>query len=354
MNVKDIRLLISRLIANGHAYSVPGGDVYYRVSSFPGYGKLSGQSVEEREMGASERLNVETEKESPEDFTLWKAYKPGEPYWDSPWGKGRPGWHIECSAMSMKYLGETFDIHCGGKDLLFPHHENEIAQSEGATGKPYVRYWMHNGFINVDNQKMSKSLNNFFTVRDIAKEYDLEAVRMFMLSSHYRSPINFSREQIESANASLNRLYTAQNHMAFIAEKGENRPMNESETEFTERLKTHEKRFDESMDDDMNTADAIGAVFELVKDANVSLTEKSSREAAQHALASLNSLCGVLGLLSKKEDDLPEEIKSLLERRAEARKNKDWKTSDELRDAIQNAGFILEDTKGGQKVRKNV
>ena len=353
-HIDDIISLISRLIANGHAYSVPGGDVYYRVSSFPGYGKLSGQSVEEREMGASERLNVETEKESPEDFTLWKAYKPGEPYWDSPWGKGRPGWHIECSAMSMKYLGETFDIHCGGKDLLFPHHENEIAQSEGATGKPYVRYWMHNGFINVDNQKMSKSLNNFFTVRDIAKEYDLEAVRLFMLSSHYRSPINFSREQIESANASLNRLYTAQNHMAFIAEKGEDRPMNESETEFTERLKTHEKRFDESMDDDMNTADAIGAVFELVKDANVSLTEKSSREAAQHALASLNSLCGVLGLLSKKEDDLPEEIKSLLERRAEARKNKDWKTSDELRDAIQNAGFILEDTKGGQKVRKNV
>ena len=195
-HIAEIIQLITRLIDNGHAYATPSGDVYYRVSAFPGYGKLSGQNMEDRETGASERLNVETDKESPEDFALWKAQKPGEPAWDSPWGKGRPGWHIECSAMSMKYLGETFDIHCGGKDLLFPHHENEIAQSEGATGKKYVNYWMHNGFINVDNQKMSKSLNNFFTVRDIAKEYDLEAVRLFMLSAHYRSPINFSREQI--------------------------------------------------------------------------------------------------------------------------------------------------------------
>ena len=183
-HITEIIQLINRLIENGHAYATPSGDVYYRVSAFPGYGKLSGQNMEDRETGASERLNVETDKESPEDFALWKAQKPGEPAWDSPWGKGRPGWHIECSAMSMKYLGETFDIHCGGKDLLFPHHENEIAQSEGATGKKYVNYWMHNGFINVDNQKMSKSLNNFFTVRDIAKEYDLEAVRLFMLSAH--------------------------------------------------------------------------------------------------------------------------------------------------------------------------
>ena len=175
--------------------------------------------MEDREMGASDRLNVETDKENPADFALWKAQKPGEPAWDSPWGKGRPGWHVECSAMSMKYLGETFDIHCGGKDLLFPHHENEIAQSEGATGKPYVKYWMHNGFINIDNQKMSKSLGNFFTIRDIAKEYDLEAVRLFMLSAHYRSPINFSRDQIEAANASLNRLYTARDHLLFQGDK---------------------------------------------------------------------------------------------------------------------------------------
>lgn len=353
-HIPEIISLISRLIENGHAYATPSGDVYYRVSAFPGYGKLSGQNMEERENGASERLNVETDKESPEDFALWKAKKPGEPSWDSPWGEGRPGWHIECSAMSMKYLGETFDIHCGGKDLLFPHHENEIAQSEGATGKKYVNYWMHNGFINVDNQKMSKSLNNFFTVRDIAKEFDLEAVRMFMLSAHYRSPINFSRDQIEAANASLNRLYTARNTLRFQAENGEDRAMNENEKEFTERLKNYEKRFDDAMDDDMNTADALGAIFELVKDSNVSLSNNASREAASAALTSLEAICGVLGILSKKEEDLPAEIAAMVQERAEARKNKNWAKSDELRDRIVKAGYILEDTKQGQKVRKNV
>ena len=353
-HIPEIIALISRLIENGHAYATPSGDVYYRVSAFPGYGKLSGQSVDDRETGASERLNVETDKESPEDFALWKAKKPGEPSWDSPWGEGRPGWHIECSAMSMKYLGETFDIHCGGKDLLFPHHENEIAQSEGATGKKYVNYWMHNGFINVDNQKMSKSLNNFFTVRDIAKEYDLEAVRLFMLSAHYRSPINFSRDQIEAANASLNRLYTARNNLRFQMENGEDRTLNESEKAFTERLKEYEKRFDDAMDDDMNTADALGAVFELVKDANVSVAQGASREAAKNALKSLEAICDVLGILSKKEEELPAEIAALVKERAEARKNKDWGKSDELRERIIKAGYILEDTKQGQKVRKDV
>ena len=353
-HIAEIIQLITRLIDNGHAYATPSGDVYYRVSAFPGYGKLSGQNMEDRETGASERLNVETDKESPEDFALWKAQKPGEPAWDSPWGKGRPGWHIECSAMSMKYLGETFDIHCGGKDLLFPHHENEIAQSEGATGKKYVNYWMHNGFINVDNQKMSKSLNNFFTVRDIAKEYDLEAVRLFMLSAHYRSPINFSREQIEAANASLNRLYTARNSLRFQIENGEDRPLNAEEEAFVERLKSYEKRFDDAMDDDMNTADALGAIFELVKDANVTVREGVSRKAAKAVLDSLEAICDVLGLLSKKEDELPEEIAALVRERAEARKNKDWARSDELRNRIVSAGYILEDTKQGQKVRKDV
>ena len=353
-HIPEIISLITRLIDNGHAYATPSGDVYYRVSAFPGYGKLSGQNAEERETGASERLNVETDKESPEDFALWKAQKPGEPAWDSPWGKGRPGWHIECSAMSMKYLGETFDIHCGGKDLLFPHHENEIAQSEGATGKKYVNYWMHNGFINVNNQKMSKSLNNFFTVRDIAKEYDLEAVRLFMLSAHYRSPINFSRDQIEAANASLNRLYTARKSLLFQIENGEDRPLNETEKAFVERLKNYEKRFDDAMDDDMNTADALGAVFELVKDANVTIVQGASREAAKAALKSLEDICDVLGILSKKEEEIPEEIADLVRQRAEARKNKDWAKSDELRDRIIQAGYILEDTKQGQKVRKNV
>ncbi len=353
-HIAEIITLISRLIENGHAYATPSGDVYYRVSAFPGYGKLSGQNIEDREIGASERLNVETDKEAPEDFALWKAQKPGEPAWDSPWGKGRPGWHIECSAMSMKYLGETFDIHCGGKDLLFPHHENEIAQSEGATGKKYVNYWMHNGFINVDNQKMSKSLNNFFTVRDIAKEYDLEAVRLFMLSAHYRSPINFSRDQIEAANASLNRLYTARNSLKFQIENGEDRPLNADEEAFVGRLKTYEKRFDEAMDDDMNTADALGVIFELVKDANVTIQQSASREAAKAALNSLEAICDILGLLSRKEDELPEEIAALVRERAEARKNKDWARSDELRNQIVSAGYILEDTKQGQKVRKDV
>ena len=353
-HIQEIIALITKLIENGHAYASPSGDVYYRVSAFPGYGKLSGQNADDRENGASERLNVDTDKESPEDFALWKAQKPGEPAWDSPWGKGRPGWHVECSAMSMKYLGETFDIHCGGKDLLFPHHENEIAQSEGATGKKYVNYWMHNGFINVDNQKMSKSLNNFFTVRDIAKEYDLEAVRLFMLSAHYRSPINFSRDQIDSANASLNRLYTARNSLKFQLENGEDRPLNDKEKEFIERLKGYEKRFDDAMDDDMNTADALGAIFELVKDANVTVVQGASREAAQAALNSLESICDVLGILSKKEEELPPEIAALVNERAEARKNKDWAKSDELRNRIIRAGYILEDTKQGQKVRKDV
>lgn len=353
-HIPEIISLISRLIENGHAYATPSGDVYYRVSAFPGYGKLSGQNKEERETGASERLNVETDKEAPEDFALWKARKPGEPFWESPWGEGRPGWHIECSAMSMKYLGETFDIHCGGKDLLFPHHENEIAQSEGATGKPYVHYWMHNGFINVDNQKMSKSLNNFFTVRDIAKEYDLEAVRLFMLSAHYRSPINFSRDQIEAANASLNRLYTARESLRFQVENGQDRPLNDAEKAFVERLGGYEKRFDDAMDDDMNTADALGAIFELVKDANVTVVQGASAEAAKAALKSLESICDVLGILSRKEESLPEEIAALVTERAEARKNRNWARSDELRDLITAAGYIIEDTKQGQKVRKNV
>ena len=351
-HIPEIIALVQKLIDGGHAYATPAGDVYYRVESFPGYGKLSGQSVEDREMGASERLDVETDKENPADFALWKSQKPGEPAWESPWGMGRPGWHIECSAMSMKYLGETFDIHCGGKDLLFPHHENEIAQSEGATGHPYVRYWMHNGFINVDNQKMSKSLGNFFTVRDIAKEYDLEAVRLFMLSAHYRSPINFSREQIAAAHASLTRLYTARDQMKFLLASAKDAPMTGEEQELVQRIKGYEKRFDEAMDDDLNTADAIGAIFELVKDANVSLTSSSSRAAVEAALNSFKALTDVLGLVQKSEDALPADIQAMVDERAAARKAKDWKRSDELRDAIKAAGYILEDSREGQKVRK--
>ena len=353
-HISEIIRLIERLIEKGHAYVGATGDVYYRVSSFPGYGKLSGQKVEDREMGASDRLDVETDKENPADFAVWKAEKPGEPSWDSPWGKGRPGWHIECSAMSMKYLGDTFDIHCGGKDLLFPHHENEIAQSEGATGQPYVHYWMHNGFINIDNVKMSKSLGNFFTVRDISKSYDLEAVRMFMLSAHYRSPINFSRDQIEAAHASLTRLYTARDQMRFLLEKAEDKPLSAEETALLSRLKEYESRFDAAMDDDLNTADAIGAIFELVRDANSTLNAASAKAAVEAALKSFKALTDVLGLVQKEADALPADIQQMVDERAEARKNKDWKRSDELRDAIKAAGYILEDTKQGQKVRKGV
>ena len=358
-HIPQIIALVQRLIDNGHAYVGANGDVYYRVSAFPGYGKLSGQSVEDREMGASERLDVETDKENPADFVLWKAQKPGEPAWESPWGMGRPGWHIECSAMSMTYLGDTFDIHCGGKDLLFPHHENEIAQSEGATGKPYVHYWMHNGFINVDGEKMSKSLGNFWTVRDISKEFDLEAVRMFMLSAHYRSPINFSHEQIREARVSLQRLYTARDRMRALLQSAPDTAMTAEEEALLERVKGYERHFDEGMDDDLNTAAAISAIFELVRDANANLNEHSSKAAVSAVLQSFGALTGVLGFAQKealtdpKDAPLPPEIQQMVDERAAARKAKDWKRSDELRDAIKAAGYILEDTREGQKVRKN-
>lgn len=353
-HIADIIALVQKLIDSGHAYE-KNGDVYYRVHSFDDYGKLSGQTLEDLESGASERVDPESAvKEAPSDFALWKAQKPGEPAWESPWGMGRPGWHIECSAMSMHYLGDSFDIHCGGKDLIFPHHENEIAQSEGATGHPYVKYWMHNGFINVDNQKMSKSLNNFFTVRDIAKEYDLEAVRLFMLSAHYRSPINFSRDQIEQAHASLTRMYTARDHLSFLLANAKEADLRDEDRAFVGRIKAHEQRFDAAMDDDMNTADAIGAIFELIRDANSTLTEKHPKALIEQTLQSLQNLADVLGLLQKKAGALPQEIQDMVDARAEARKAKNWKLSDELRDAIQAQGYILEDTPSGQKVRRGV
>ncbi len=352
-HIPQIISIIEKLISKGYAYAV-NGDVYYRVKAFADYGCLCGQDLSDLETGASQRLDVETDKEDPMDFALWKAQKPGEPSWESPWGPGRPGWHIECSAMSMTYLGETFDIHTGGKDLLFPHHENEIAQSVGATGKPYVRYWMHNGFINVDNEKMSKSLDNFFTVRDIAKLYDLEAVRMFMLSAHYRSPVNFSKDMIAQAHASLTRLYTARDQFAFLLQTATERELNQEESDFVQRVKKAQERFDQAMDDDLNTADAIGALFELVRDGNVTLNAGSTKGAVKAAYDMLLGLTDVLGLLMKKEDGLPDEVQQLVDRRAAARKNKDWKLSDTLRDEIKALGFILEDTPQGQKVRKGV
>ena len=348
-HIGDIIGLIKRLEKNGLAYNV-NGDVYFDTEAFPGYGKLSGQNLEDLEVGA--RIDVDDAKRHPMDFALWKAQKPGEPAWPSPWGMGRPGWHIECSAMSMKYLGETIDIHCGGKDLLFPHHENEIAQSEGATGKPFVHYWMHNGHINVDNQKMSKSLGNFFTVRDISKEFDLEAVRMFMISAHYRSPVNFSKEMIEQSKAALDRLYTARDNWTFLLDHAPERELNEAEQALIAKGREAVAKFDEAMDDDLNTADAIGAIFELVKEGNLAITADTARAAIKSTLSTLKEMTDVLGILARENDAIPDDIKALVEQRKQARAEKNWAESDRLRDEITARGFVLEDTPKGAKVRR--
>ncbi|MBQ7486894.1 MAG: cysteine--tRNA ligase [Clostridia bacterium] len=349
-HIEEIIALIQKLEANGLAYACPNGDVYYNTQAFAGYGKLSGQNLEDLESGA--RVDVDPNKRHPMDFAVWKAQKPGEPAWESPWGMGRPGWHIECSAMSMKYLGETFDIHCGGKDLVFPHHENEIAQSEGATGHPFVRYWMHNGFINVDNEKMSKSAGNFFTVRDIAKDFDLEAVRMFMLSAHYRSPINFSREMIEQAKASLDRLYTAKDNYEFLlkfAGDGELRP---EDQELMDAASIARDNFEDAMDDDLNTADAIGSIFELVRKANTQINDQTPAVVIRKVLDTLVELTGVMGLLTRKEEKADTDVNALVEARAKARAEKNWAESDRLRDLIQSMGYVIKDTKQGQQVTK--
>lgn len=348
-HIQQIIDIVKRLEDKGIAYNVDG-DVYYDTSAFPGYGKLSGQNVEDLDAGA--RVDVDEIKRHPADFALWKKQKPGEPAWESPWGMGRPGWHIECSAMSTTYLGETFDIHCGGQDLIFPHHENEVAQTEGATGKPFVKYWMHNGFLNIDNQKMSKSLGNFFTVRDILKEYAPEDVRMFLLSAQYRSPLNFSRDMVQQAHASLQRLYAARDKALFLKEHAKDAPMTAEEEEIVRRMDACVEKFDAAMDDDLNTAEAIGALFELVYEINVSLNDNSSLKAVDHALDKLNALNGVLGLMMKKDDALPAEVAQMVADRAEARKNKNWQQSDALRDAIKALGYLVEDTAQGQKVRK--
>ncbi len=350
-HVGEIIRLIKQLEKNGHAYAV-NGDVYFDTQSDADYGKLSGQNLEDREAGA--RIEVDDVKKNPMDFVLWKSQKPGEPAWKSPWGMGRPGWHIECSAMSMKYLGETFDIHCGGVDLIFPHHENEIAQSECATGKPFAKYWMHNGHINVNNQKMSKSLGNFFTVRDIAKEFDLEAVRMFMLSAHYRSPVNFSREMIEQAKASLDRLYTARDNALFLLEHAGEREMNEAERAFAQRAKQAVADFNQAMEDDLNTADALGVIFEYARDMNTVLADGNapSKAAIEEGLEALLTMTGVLGILSKQHDTTPDEVKQLVDARVAAKKAKDFPEADRLRGEALKLGYIIEDTPKGPKVRK--
>ena len=348
-HIGEIIGMIKKLEAKGLAYEVDG-DVYYDTHAFPGYGKLSGQNLEDREMGA--RIEVDEDKKHPMDFALWKKQKPGEPAWKSPWGMGRPGWHIECSAMSCKYLGQTFDIHCGGVDLIFPHHENEIAQSEGANGQPFARYWMHNGHINVDNHKMSKSAGNFFTVRDIVKEFDPEAVRLFMLSAHYRSPINFSRELIEQAQNALARLYTARDNALFLRESAPDCPMTAEEEAFAARADQAISAFNAAMDDDLNTADALGVIFEYVRDMNASLNEHSSRAAVEKGVNALNEMAGVLGLLRREADLVPEDVKALVEERQAAKKARDFAQADALRAQIEQMGYVVEDTPKGPKVRK--
>lgn len=342
-HIGDIIALVQTLISKGHAYTADG-DVYFDVESFPAYGKLSGQSAEERQAGA--RIDVTEIKRSPEDFALWKAAKPGEDSWESPWGKGRPGWHIECSAMSMKYLGETLDIHGGGQDLIFPHHENEIAQSEAATGKPFANYWMHNGYINVDNEKMSKSKGNFFTVRDISQKYDLMVVRLFMLSAHYRNPVNFSEELIAQAASAIARIKNCRDNLKHIAETGS------GETPDVSKLSCElRQRFKDEMDDDLNTAGALGAVFEYIREINLKFEQGGSARSAKEALCVLNEVLDVLGI-EFREEEIPESIKALAQQRQEARAKKDFAAADALRAEIAAQGYVLKDTPEGVKISR--
>lgn len=348
-HMEQIIKLIEGLVKKGLAYE-NNGSVYFDTAAFPGYGKLSGQDLEALDSGA--RVEVDEEKRNPLDFALWKAEKPNEPAWDSPWGSGRPGWHVECSAMSMTYLGDTIDIHCGGQDLLFPHHENEVAQSEALTGKPFVNYWMHNGFLNIDNAKMSKSLGNFFTVRDILKEYDPEDVRMLMLSAHYRSPLNFSREMIAQAKASLARLYAARIRAQGLLDQAVQKDNDSKDQDMMKKAASALERFNAAMDDDFNTAEAMGVLFELVYDMNTGLSEDSGREAVQAALQTLDHITGIFGLLTRKEDEIPQEVQQLADQRAQARKDRDWAKSDALRAQLADLGYLVEDTPKGQNLRR--
>ncbi len=345
-NIDEIIAIISKLEEKGFAYAV-NGDVYFRTNKFSEYGKLSHQPLEELQAGA--RISVGDVKEDPMDFAVWKAAKPGEPYWESPWGHGRPGWHIECSAMVRRYLGETIDLHCGGQDLIFPHHENEIAQSECCNGVPFAHYWMHNGYINVDNKKMSKSLGNFFTVRDVAEKYGYEPIRYLMVSSHYRMPINYSVDIIEQCKASLERLYNCRDNLRFLLENAAE-GQKEGEEEVFARMTQYRDQFIEAMDDDLNTADGLAALFGLAREINSSVNGDSSKELCQKALDLYMELANVLGLLYvEKDNSLDAEIEALIEKRTQARKNRDWATADAIRDELKARHVVLEDTPQGVK-----
>ena len=345
--------MISSLMEKGYAYAV-NGTVYFRPRRFEEYGKLSHKNLDDLQAGSRSLLvSGEDEKEDPLDFVLWKPKKEGEPYWVSPWGDGRPGWHIECSVMSRKYLGEQIDIHGGGEDLVFPHHENEIAQSEACSGMEFARYWMHNAFLNIDNRKMSKSLGNFFTVREISEKYDLQILRFFMLNAHYRSPLNFSAELMEASKNALERIRTAVDNLKYIAEHASACELTEEEAKFIKETDKFEADFDRSMDDDFNTADAIAAVFDLVKFANTHAAEGSSRAFVQALSDKIQSLCDILGIITeKKEELLDADIEELIEERQAARKAKNFARADEIRNLLLEKGIILEDTREGVKWKR--
>ncbi|GFN36564.1 cysteine--tRNA ligase [Tepidimicrobium xylanilyticum] len=347
--IKHMIEFIEKLIEKGAAYNVDG-NVYFNINSAKDYGKLSKKSIEDLISGA--RVDVNEEKRNPMDFALWKRAKEGEPYWDSPWGNGRPGWHIECSVMAKILLGDTIDIHAGGEDLQFPHHENEIAQSETLSGEPFANYWLHNGMLTINNQKMSKSLGNFFTVRDIGKEFDLEVLRFFLLSAHYRKPLNFSREVMEQQKSGLERLYNGKANLEYLLEKCIDRELNHEDRSKLEKIDEYKKRFIDNMEDDINTADAIASLFEIVKYSNSNFNEHTAKFVIQYTYDNLMELSNILGILSKKEEILEDEILELIEKRTQARKDKNYKLADEIRDKLKEMGIILEDTQEGVKWKR--
>lgn len=346
--------MITELIHKNHAYVAKDGTVYFRVSSFADYGKLSHKNMDELQSGLRElKVSGEADKESPSDFVLWKPKKDGEPYWDSSWCEGRPGWHIECSVMSKKYLGEQIDIHGGGEDLVFPHHENEIAQSECCSGKKFANYWMHNAFLNIDNKKMSKSEGNFFTVRDISEKYDLQILRFFMLNAHYRSPLNFSAELMEAAKNSLERILTGINNLRDNISLITKKDLSVEEKENMQEIDKLKERFDLSMDDDFNTADAISIIFELVKLSNITISKDSSIEYSKYMLETIIGFCDVLGIITdKKEEVLDADVEKLIEERKMAKKAKDFARADAIREELKNMGIALEDTREGVKWKR--
>jgi len=349
-HIPDIIWYIERLIERGYAYEADG-DVYFDVTKFKEYGKLSKRNTDELMAGA--RVEINENKRNPLDFALWKKQKPGEPGWDSPWSIGRPGWHIECSVMAMKYLGETIDIHAGGPDLIFPHHENEIAQSEAATGKPFAKYWLHIGYLNIDNEKMSKSLGNVLTVREARDKFTPDVIRFALLSSHYRSPINYTEELLKQSQNALERIYNGLNNLRHFEKITEDRVLSQNEEEILEKFINLRTKFIEAMDDDFNTAEAISVLFEVIKEANISINEKASKKLVQEVIKLIEEINGILGILSnQKEELLDEEIQRLIELRQQARREKNWALADKIRDELKEKGIILEDTPYGVRYRR--